>query len=52
MKKSSSKFGEEVIILWRGMSLKIVSRFFLNTVKYKKLKIIKDNNNELFFEYF
>ena len=50
MKKSLSKFGKGVGILWRGMSLKIVPRFFLNIVKYRKLERTKDNKNELFFE--
>ena len=49
MKKSPSKFGKVVGLLWRGMSLKIISLFLLKTVKYR-LERTKDNNNELFFE--
>ena len=49
MKKSLSKFGKVVRILCRGLSLKIVSQFLLNTVTYRKLERTKDNNNELFF---
>lgn len=48
MKKSPSKFGKGVGLLWRGMSLKIVSQFLLNTVKHKKLERIEDNNILLF----
>ena len=50
MKKSPSKFGKGVGLLWRGMSLKIVSQFLLNTVKNRKLERIKDNDNVLLFE--
>jgi perosamine synthetase len=50
MKKSPSKFGKGIGLLWRGMSLKIASKFLLNTVKRKKLEKIKDNNNILLFE--
>jgi dTDP-4-amino-4,6-dideoxygalactose transaminase len=50
MKKSPSKFGKGVGLLWRGMSLKIVSQFLLNTVKHRKLERIKDNDNVLLFE--
>ena len=50
MKKSPFKFGKGVGLLWRGMRLKIVPQFLLNTGKYRKLERTKDNNNELFFE--
>ena len=51
MKKSPSKFGKGVGLLWRGMSLKIVSQFLLNTVKHRKLERIKDNDKHQHFEY-
>ena len=50
MKKSPSKFGKGVGLLWRGMSLKIVSQFLVNTAKHRKLERIKDNDNVLLFE--
>jgi len=50
MKKSPSKFGKGVGLLWRGMSLKIVSQFLLNTIKKRKLERIKENDNVLLFE--
>lgn len=50
MKKSPSKFGKGVGLLWRGMSLKIISQFLLNTVKKRKLERIKENDNVLLFE--
>ena len=50
MKKTPSKFGKGVGLLWRGMSLKVVSQFLLNTVKHRKLERIKDNDNVLLFE--
>lgn len=50
MKNSPSKFGKGVGLLWRGVSLKTVSQFLVNTVIFIKLERTKDNNNELFFE--
>ena len=50
MKKLPSKFGKGVGLLWRGLSLKIISQFLLNTVIYRKLETTKDNNSGLFFE--
>ena len=50
MKKSASKFGRGVGLLWRGVSLKIISQFLLDIVIYRKLERTKDNNNELIFE--
>jgi hypothetical protein len=50
MKNSPSKFGKGVGLLWRGMSLKIVSQFLLYTVKHRRLKRVRSGDNILLFE--
>ena len=50
MKNSPSKFGKGIGLLWRGMSLKIVSQFLLHIVKQRRLERIKSSDNILLFE--